>query len=69
MLEQLIPLFILAGIFGLYGIESLYHYVMEQREFTYYTKPHDWKKCKNLNPDGPTPCWHPHCCCQTKGHQ
>ncbi|ARQ95317.1 hypothetical protein [Bradyrhizobium phage BDU-MI-1] len=31
---------------------------------TYYTTPADWKKCKNLRDDGPTPCWHPHCDCQ-----
>lgn len=29
----------------------------------YYTTPPDWRLCKNLNPTGPTPCWHPHCDC------
>lgn len=32
---------------------------------TYYTTPSDWAKCKNLNLNGPTPCWHPHCDCDS----
>jgi hypothetical protein len=32
----------------------------------FYTTPADWSKCKNLQEDGPTPCWHPHCDCQEK---
>ncbi|MCK1543341.1 hypothetical protein IVB12_15605 [Bradyrhizobium sp. 179] len=30
----------------------------------FYTTPADWSKCKNLNLEGATPCWHPHCDCQ-----
>lgn len=31
---------------------------------TFYTTPAVPAKCKNFNPSGPTPCWHPHCDCQ-----
>lgn len=31
---------------------------------TYYTTPAVPAKCRNFNPSGPTPCWHPHCDCQ-----
>jgi hypothetical protein len=30
----------------------------------FYTTPADWSQCKNLNLEGATPCWHPHCDCQ-----
>jgi hypothetical protein len=32
----------------------------------FYTTPADWSKCKNLNLNGATPCWHPHCDCQAE---
>lgn len=40
-----------------------------QRDFgpgwpDFYTTPADWSACKNLNLEGATPCWHPHCDCQ-----
>jgi hypothetical protein len=31
---------------------------------TFYTTPTELEKCKNLNLEGATPCWHPHCDCQ-----
>jgi hypothetical protein len=32
---------------------------------TYFTTPPDISRCRNLQADGPTPCWHPHCDCMT----
>lgn len=32
-------------------------------EPTFYTTPPNTEGCRNFNPVGPTPCWHPHCDC------
>jgi hypothetical protein len=73
MLKQLLPILILSGIFSIYGLVQLARYcfweTLEERHIddpdypTFYTTPADWRRCENFNPDGPTPCWHPHCDC------
>lgn len=32
-----------------------------------YATPPNWRRCRNLQSDGPTPCWYPHCDCMGNG--
>jgi hypothetical protein len=43
-------------------LDELISRTQRVKEITYTTPP-DPKRCRYYNPDGPTPCHHPHCNC------